>query len=337
MPTRIAINGFGRIGRQLTRQLLRASPGNLMICAVNTMEPIETAAHLLRYDSCYGQFTQKISLARQTLLTGEQSILFYHHSEPDRLPWRELGIDVVLECSGQATTGPGAAKHLAAGARKVLITAAALASDITLCMGVNHEQYDYSRHHIISGTSCTTNCLAPIAQLLDHQFGILSCLATFLHSYTGSQNLTDAAGSDLRRARAAAHNIIPTSTSAAHQLPLVLPALKGKFEAIAVRVPTPNTHLADFTAKLSRPTNQAEILALLQAAASQPPLKDIVAIDNSQLVSRDLIGSSYSSVVDAAHIYVQEDFVKLLVWHDNEFSYCRRIIDLLGHIAASLV
>lgn len=333
MPTRIAINGFGRIGRQLTRQLLDPASTDFTLCAVNTIESIETAAHLLRYDSCYGQFPLDISREHQTLRIGKHSIAFYHQNDPNQLPWKELGIDIVLECSGK-TTSERSVQHIASGAKKVLITAAAHSPDITLCMGVNHARYNHDLHHVVSGTSCTTNCIAPVAKLIDDTLAIEAGHATFLHSYTNSQPLLDAVGSDLRRSRAAALNIIPTTTSATHQLPLVLPRLKGKFAAIAVRVPTPNTHLADFTVKVARPTTRAEILQIMEEA-SHSTMKGIVQIDRAQLVSRDIIGTSCSSVIDAENIYVQDDFIKLLIWHDNEFSYCRRIIDLLSHLSAS--
>lgn len=336
MAIRIALNGFGRIGRQITRLLFSEYGAGLELTAINTLEPIECAAHLLRYDSTHGPFAQAVTIAGQQLCIDGHAVTFLNQPDAAILPWRELGIDIVIEASGQLSDRPQAARHLHAGAHKVLITAAATDPDLTLCLGVNQECYLPHRHHIVSASSCTTNCLAPVAKLVHERFTIATSLATFLHSYTSSQHLLDLQrGTDLRRMRAAGRNIIPTSTSASRQLPEVLPALQGKFTALAIRVPTPEVHLASFTARVRHPTTREEITELLSEAA-RGPLRGILDLSREPLVSIDFKGRTPSAIVDRDTIKVMAgDMIQLMIWHDNESSYCKRIIDLVRYVATA--
>lgn len=333
MSIKIAINGFGRIGRQITRLLTSGAGAGLKLQAINSLEPIDQAAHLLRYDSNHGIFSHPVSTEGQNLIIGEHSIPFLNQPDTSCLPWRQLGIDLVIEASGSLTSARLADLHRQAGATKVLITAAADAPDITLCLGVNHTLYQPNRHHIISGSSCTTNCLAPAAKVIHDEFTIISGLATFLHSYTISQNLLDGNGSDPRRMRAAGINIIPTTTSAREQLPQVIPALSGRFDALAIRVPTPEVHLAYFTAKVNRAVTRAEVITAFTKAANGP-FRGIIAVCDQPLVSTDFVESQPSSILDADSIKVLDDLIQIMIWHDNESSYCKRMIDLVRYISS---
>lgn len=333
MSIKIAINGFGRIGRQITRLLTSGNGAGLELRAINSLEPIDQAAHLLRYDSNHGIFTQQqVSTDGNNLIIGEHKVPFINQPDPSLLPWRQMGIDLVIEASGSLTRGHAARLHRDAGAVKVLITAAADAPDITLCLGVNHTLYQPDDHHIVSGSSCTTNCLAPAVKVLHDEFTILSALATFLHSYTISQKLLDGHGPDLRRMRAAGHNIIPTTTSAREQLPKVIPELSGLFDALAIRVPTPEVHLAYLTAKIGRNVTPAEIITAFSTAA-EGPLNGIIAICDQPLVSIDFKDSQPSSILDAASVKVLDDVIQVMIWHDNESSYCKRMIDLVRYMS----
>jgi glyceraldehyde 3-phosphate dehydrogenase len=334
MAIRIALNGFGRIGRQITRLLCSEYGAGIELKAINTLESIDCAAHLLRHDSNHGPFGHTVAGHGHELFIADQAIRFLNQPEPSLLPWRELGIDVVIEASGQLTHRPQACQHRKAGAAKVLITAAAHDPDLTLCLGVNQDAYQTDRHHIISASSCTTNCLAPVAKLINDRFTIHTGLATFLHSYTSSHNLLDVQrGDDLRRMRATGKNIIPTTTSANHQLPEVIPALRGKFAAVAIRVPTPEVHLASFTALVDGPTTREEVMALFTEAA-QGLLHGILAVSALPLVSIDFKGSAPSAILDAETIQVMGgNMIQLMIWHDNESSYCKRIIDLVRYVA----
>ena len=336
MAIRIAINGFGRIGRQITRLLFSGFGKGVELRAINSLEPLECAAHLLRFDSNHGGFSLPVTSRGQELIIAEQAISFYNQSDPGCLPWRELGIDLVIEASGQLRDRHQADQHLRAGARKVVITAAAHNPDLTLCFGVNQDSYRPEIHHIISGSSCTTNCLAPALKVLNDRIAISTCLATFLHSYTSNQNLLDLQqGNDLRRMRAAGKNIIPTTTSATQQLPEVIPELIGRFHAVAIRVPTPEVHLAYCTMSLSRHTTAQELLDLFSEAA-QGSLNGILAITHAPLVSIDFKGAKHSSVIDSDTIKViNGDMVQLMIWHDNESSYCKRIIDLVRYVTSN--
>lgn len=337
MAIRIALNGFGRIGRQITRLLVSEFGAGLELQAINSLEAIDLAAHLLRYDSNHGPFAKSVAVDDNghSLVIDGRPIRFLNQPDPAILPWHQLGIDLVIEASGQLTHRHEAELHLQAGSRKVLITAAAHSPDVTLCLGVNHNAYRPDRHHIVSGSSCTTNCLAPAVKLLHDRLTIKSCLTTFLHSYTSSQHLLDLKGNDLRRMRAAPQNIIPTTTSAARQLPVVIPELIGKFDALAVRVPTPEVHLASVAALVERQTTAEELLALFNEAAAGP-LQGILAVSDAPLVSIDFKGSIPSSVLDADSIKViMGDMIQLMIWHDNESSYCHRIIDLVRYMVSA--
>ncbi len=332
MPFRIAINGFGRIGRQLTRLLCSDPRPGLCLSAINTMEDCATAAHLLKYDSIQGIMPMRVTVQDQELQLNHLSIPVFHEPVPGRIPWQRHKIDLVIECSGHFTTEGQAVGHLEAGAGRVVISAAADEPDITICIGVNHKDYQADHHRIISASSCTTNCLAPLAKVIDDHWGIAAGLATFIHSSTNSQHLLDTKDSDLRRARAANQNLIPGKTSAAHQIPLVIPCLKGKFDALSIRVPTPHVHLADFTARLNKPIARTDFFNTLEEI-SCGDLRGIMRVSHEPLVSIDFKNSLCSCVIDAAQTIIKHDMVKVLVWHANEFSYCQRIIDLVNFIA----
>lgn len=333
MAIKIAINGFGRIGRQITRLLSSSFGAGIELLAINSLEPIDIAAHLLKYDSNHGPFRGSVAIeGKKIVLDGGPGICFLNQADPRQLPWQQMGIDLVIEASGQATERQQASRHLQAGADKVLITAAAHNPDITLCMGVNQQSYRPQQHHIISGSSCTTNCLAPAAKLINDAFHITTCLATFLHSYTSNQQLLDLPGQDLRRMRGAGRNIIPTSTSSVQQIPEVIPELTNKFDAIAIRVPTPQVHLASFTALIEHQTTAKKILDLcLEASTKQ--LQGVLAISDAPLVSIDHKCSDASCVIDAGCITVMDNMLQLMIWHDNESSYCKRMLDLVRYIA----
>lgn len=332
MALRIAINGFGRIGRQLTRLLAQFPTKNVKLIAVNTLEPTTTAAHLLKYDSCQGVFPGEISVHNDILFIDHHKITFFHEPNPALLPWQAEKIDLIIECSGHFTAADKAAAHLTAGAGRVLITAAATNADAIICIGVNEDTYRPEQHKIISSSSCTTNCIAPALTAINRLWGVKQALATFIHSSTSAQHLLDRFDPEPRRARAAGLNLIPCPTSASHQIPAVIPALRGRFDALAVRVPTPHIHLADLTICLRRPPGRANFLAALEEEAASGP-QGVMKISRDPLVSIDLKGSRHSCVIDAEHIRFQDNMVKLLIWHANEFSYCCRIKDLIELIA----
>ena len=331
MPIRVAINGFGRIGRQITRLLSSQHNNTLQLAAINTLEDCETIVHLLRFDSIQGVNEAQIYSSANKLFINNTKIPVYHESVPHDIPWNVDNIDVVIECSGRFTNGRQAAAHLNSGAKKVVISAASEDPDVTICMGVNQPSYDPASHKIISGSSCTTNCLAPLAKVINDNFGIVTGFATFIHSSTNSQHLLDSVDSDPRRARAAGINLIPTTTSAAQQIPLVIPSLINKFDALAIRVPTPDVHLADFTIRLNQKITKADLLKTLEIAA-QGEMRRILQVSQEPLVSIDFRNSSHSCVIDATQIKVNHDMIKILVWHANEFSYCQRLIDLVNFI-----
>ncbi len=332
MALRIAINGFGRIGRQLTRLLIQLPVENVKLAAVNTLETAATAAHLLKYDSCQGIFPAEISVHNDILCIDRHKIIFFHEPDPALLPWQTENIDLIIECSGHFTEADRAAAHLAAGAGRVLITAAARGADAIICLGVNEGLYRPSQHKIISSSSCTTNCIAPALSAINRLWGVEQALATFIHSSTSAQHLLDHFDSDPRRARAAGLNLIPCPTSASHQVPAVIPALRGRFDALAIRVPTPHIHLADLTICLRHTPDRADFTAALAEEAATA-LQGIMKISHEPLVSIDLKGSKHSCVIDAEHIHFQDNMVKLLIWHANEFSYCCRIKDIIELIA----
>jgi glyceraldehyde 3-phosphate dehydrogenase len=327
MPVRIGINGFGRIGRNIMRAAL--GDKNIHFVAVNDLTSAKTLAHLLKYDSVLGNLHAKVEAGEDSISLDGDSFKVLSLRDPSQLPWKDLGVDVVFESTGLFTSRDAAAKHVAAGAKKVIITAPAKGPDITLVLGVNDEKYDPAKHHIISNASCTTNCLAPLAKVIHQAFGIKSGWMTTIHSYTNDQNLLDLPHKDLRRARAAALSMIPTTTGAASAVGEVLPDLKGRLDGFAMRVPTPNVSVVDLAAILNTPVTADEVNAALNGAADGA-LKGILAYSTDELVSIDFKGNAHSSIVDAAYTKVMDgNFVKVLSWYDNEWGYSSRCVDLV--------
>jgi len=327
MAIKVGINGFGRIGRNIMRGAL--AHHDVDVVAVNDITDAATLAHLLKYDSVLGNLSVPVSAAGDTIKVGSDQFKVLAQKDPALLPWKDLGVDMVFECTGRFTKRDDAAKHLAAGARKVIITAPATNPDVTLVMGVNDADYDAATHHIISNASCTTNCLAPLAKVLHESFGIRKAWMTTVHAYTNDQNLLDLPHKDLRRARAAAMSIIPTTTGAAKAVGEVLPALKGKIDGTSMRVPTPNVSVVDLVALVEKQTTTDEVNAALKAAADGL-LKGIMQYVTEPLVSIDLRGNPHSSIIDAQSTKVMDgDFVKVLSWYDNEWGYSSRCVDLL--------
>jgi len=331
MSIKVGINGFGRIGRNIMRAAMPHA--DIDIVAVNDLTDAKTLAHLLKYDSILGNLKADIQSSGDRISVDRDEFQVLAIKDPAQLPWKDLGVEVVFEGTGRFTNREDAAKHLAAGAKRVIITAPAKKPDVTVVMGVNHEAYDPAKHQIISNASCTTNCLAPIAKVLHESFGVKKAWMNTIHSYTNDQNLLDLPHKDLRRARAAALSIIPTTTGAASAIGEVLPALKGKFDGIALRVPTPNVSVVDLSALLERPGTAEDVNAALQAAANGP-LKGILEYSTAPLVSVDFRGNPHSSIVDAPYTkMIDNDFVKVLAWYDNEWGYSSRCVDLLRYMA----
>ena len=327
MGVRVGINGFGRIGRNIMRAAL--GDKNIDFVAVNDLTSANTLAHLLKYDSVLGNLHARVEAKDESIAVDGDAFKVLSLRDPAQLPWKDLGVDVVFESTGLFTNRDDAAKHTAAGAKKVVITAPAKSPDITIVLGVNDDKYDPARHQIISNASCTTNCLAPLAKVLHQSFGIKNGWMTTIHSYTNDQNLLDLPHKDLRRARAAALSMIPTTTGAATAVGEVLPELKGKLDGFAMRVPTPNVSVVDLAAMLNKSTTAEEVNAALEAAANGP-LKGILAYSTDELVSIDFKGNPNSSIVDAAYTKVMDgNFVKVLSWYDNEWGYSNRCVDLL--------
>ncbi|WP_102344920.1 type I glyceraldehyde-3-phosphate dehydrogenase [Bacillus sp. Marseille-P3661] len=331
MAVKVGINGFGRIGRNVFRAALK-NP-NVDIVAINDLTDANMLAHLLQYDTVHGTFEAKVEVSGNNLIVNGQEITVKAERDPAALGWGDLGVDVVVESTGRFTKRADAAKHLEAGAKKVIISAPASDEDITIVMGVNDDKYDAGSHHVISNASCTTNCLAPFAKVLNDQFGLKRGMMTTVHSYTNDQQILDLPHKDYRRARAAAENIIPTTTGAAKAVSLVLPELKGKLNGMAMRVPTPNVSLVDLVAELDREVTADEINAAFKAAA-EGPLKGILHYSEEPLVSRDYNGSPFSSSIDALSTMVLEgNMVKVISWYDNESGYSHRVVDLIDYIA----
>ena len=327
MAVKVGINGFGRIGRNI----MRAAMGNKEIdfVAVNDLTSAATLAHLLKYDSVLGNLHADVRATADGITVAGDEFKVLSVKDPAQLPWKDLGVDIVLESTGIFTDRDGAAKHLAAGAKKVIITAPAKKPDITIVIGVNDDTYDPAKHQIISNASCTTNCLAPLAKVIHERFTITKAWMTTVHSYTNDQNLLDLPHKDLRRARAAALSIIPTTTGAASAVGEVMPELKGRFDGIAMRVPTPNVSVVDLNALVEKKTTGEEVNAALREAAGGK-LKGILAVSDEELVSIDFKGNSNSSIVDSAYTKVMGgDFVKVLSWYDNEWGYSNRCVDLV--------
>jgi glyceraldehyde 3-phosphate dehydrogenase (phosphorylating) len=332
MPVRVGINGFGRIGRNIMRAAL--SDDTIDFVAVNDLTSAHTLAHLFKYDSVLGNLHAKIESKGDSIVVDGDEFKVLSVKDPAQLPWKDLGVDVVFESTGLFTDRDAAAKHIAAGAKRVIITAPAKKPDITLVLGVNDDTYDPAKHQIISNASCTTNCLAPLAKVIHQTFGIKKGWMTTIHSYTNDQQLLDLPHKDLRRARAAALSMIPTTTGAAAAVGEVLPDLKGKLDGISVRVPTPNVSVVDLAVIVNKQVTAAEVNGALQQAANGP-LKNILACSNEELVSVDFKGNSHSSIVDMPYTKVMDgDFVKVLSWYDNEWGYSNRCVDLLRKLVA---
>jgi glyceraldehyde 3-phosphate dehydrogenase len=331
MATRVGINGFGRIGRNIMRAARDAS--GIEIVAVNDITDAATLAHLLKYDSVLGNLSDAVAVEGDGIRVGDRRFRVTAERDPANLPWGELGVDVVLESTGIFAKRDDAAKHLAAGARRVIITAPAKQPDLTVVLGVNHDRYDPDRHRIISNASCTTNCLAPVAKVLHDQFGLKRGWMTTVHSYTNDQKLLDLPHKDLRRARSAGLSMIPTTTGAAAAVGEVLPELKGRLDGISIRVPTPNVSVVDLVVQVDRPATAESVNAAF-AAAADGPLSGILHVASEPLVSIDFKGNPHSSIVDASYTSVmQDDFVKLLSWYDNEWGYSSRCVDLVTFLA----
>ena len=327
MAIKVGINGFGRIGRNIMRAALAHT--DVDIVAVNDITDAATLAHLLKYDSVLGNLSVPVSASGDSIHVGSDKFKVLASKDPAALPWKDLGVEIVFECTGKFTNRDEAAKHLAAGARKVIITAPATNPDVTVVLGVNDGDYDRAKHHIVSNASCTTNCVAPLAKVLHESFGLKKGWMTTVHAYTNDQNLLDLPHKDLRRARAAALSIIPTTTGAAKAVGEVLPALKGKLDGISMRVPTPNVSVVDLNAILERSVTAEEINAALQAAA-EGPMKGIMQFVTEPLVSIDFRGNPHSSIIDAAYTKVLDgDFIKVMAWYDNEWGYSNRCVELL--------
>jgi glyceraldehyde 3-phosphate dehydrogenase len=327
MAVRVGINGFGRIGRNIMRAAL--GDASIDFVAVNDLTNAATLAHLLKYDSVLGNLQARVEATGDGIAVNGESFKVLSMRDPAQLPWKDLGVDVVFESTGLFTKRDDAAKHVTAGAKKVVITAPAKGPDITIVLGVNDDQYDPATHQIISNASCTTNCLAPLAKVIHERFGIRKGWMTTVHAYTNDQNLLDLPHKDLRRARAAALSIIPTTTGAATAVGEVLPELKGRLDGFAMRVPTPNVSVVDLNALLGRTTTGEEVNAALREAAAGP-LKGILAVSDVPLVSIDFRGNPHSSIVDAPYTKVMDgDFLKVLAWYDNEWGYSTRCVDLL--------
>ena len=336
MSIRVAINGFGRIGRNVIRSAKQSGKSGLDFVAVNDLADNRTLAHLLKHDSVHGTYPGSVQLSEDGLVVDGDEILVLSQRDPARLPWRELGIDVVVESTGLFRSRELAAKHIDAGARKVVISAPAKDEDLTVVLGVNHHLYDSGRHHLISNASCTTNCLAPVAKVLLERFGIVRGLMTTIHAYTAGQAVLDGPHKDLRRARAAALSMIPTTTGAARAISLVLPELEGKLDGMAIRVPTPDVSLVDLVAELGEDVTEAEVNDALRAAA-ETDLAGILRVEEDPLVSVDFTGESASSVVDAPSTAVMGGrLVKVLAWYDNEWGYSSRVVDLVDYVGRRL-
>jgi len=334
MSCKVAINGFGRIGRNVLRAALDSS--SFEIVAINDLTDAATLGHLLKYDSIHGICAADVQVGEDSLSVAGKSIKVLAERDPAKLPWKELGVDIVIESTGFFTSRDGAAKHIEAGAKKVVISAPGSNVDLTVCMGVNESDYDAAKHDIISNASCTTNCLAPFAKVLLQEYGIVQGLMTTIHAYTNDQNILDLPHKDMRRARAAGMSMIPTTTGAAKAVSLVLPELKGKLDGMAIRVPTPNVSVVDLVVELEKPASVESVNATLKAAA-EGPLKGILEFCELPLVSKDFNGNPASSIVDGLSTsMIGDKMVKVLSWYDNEWGYSNRVLDLVEYISAKL-
>ncbi len=336
MAVKVGINGFGRIGRQVLRRLLDKHSDTVEVVGINDLTDTKTLAHLFKYDSNFGIFPGEVSHTDNAIIINGKTIGISAQRDPALLPWKDLGVKIVLESTGRFTEADKAKAHIAAGAQKVLISAPAKGEDATFVIGVNVDTYDPAKHHIISNASCTTNCLAPVAKVLNDSFGIVAGLMTTIHAYTNDQVILDFPHKDLRRARAAALSMIPTTTGAAKAVALVLPELKGKLNGFSMRVPTPTVSVVDLTATLAKPATAEEVNAALKAAADGP-MKGILGYTEEELVSIDFKGDSRSSIVDAmSTMRIGDNMVKVLSWYDNEWGYSCRLAQLTSIVAGKM-
>ena len=335
MAIKFAINGFGRIGRMVLRAALLRKEKDIEIVAINDLDKPATLAHLFKYDSVHRNWPGTVSATETSITIDGKTYKVTAEKDPAKLPWKELGVDVVMECTGRFATQEKASLHLQAGAKKVLLSAPAKGEiDLTLCFGINHTSYDAAKHHIISNASCTTNCLAPVAKVLNDAFGIERGLMTTIHSYTNDQRILDLVHDDLRRARAAALSMIPSSTGAAKAIGLVLPELKGKLNGSAIRVPTPNVSLVDLTVNLKKSTTVDEVHKAMKAAADGP-MKGVLQFDTEQTVSIDYNDNPHSSIFDSTQTQlIDGNFLKVFAWYDNEWGYSSRMVDVAQFIAS---
>jgi glyceraldehyde 3-phosphate dehydrogenase len=336
MPIRVGINGFGRIGRNVVRAAKAMKATELDFVAVNDITDTKTLAHLLKYDSVHGRFPGDVSAKSDALMVDGDSMRVLSERDPAKLPWKDLGVEIVLESTGRFTDRDQAALHLTGGAKKVIISAPAKKEDITIVYGVNHKSYDPSKHHVISNASCTTNCLVPVVKVILDRFGFVSGFMTTVHSYTNDQQILDLPHKDLRRARAAALSIIPTTTGAAKATSLVLPEVKGKIDGVSLRVPTPDVSVVALSCVVQKATSADEVNAAFREAAKSGPLKNLLAVSEEPLVSVDYIGSLQSSTIDALSTnVVNGTLVNVTSWYDNEMGYSARCVDLLRYMGST--
>ncbi|MCU0843939.1 MAG: type I glyceraldehyde-3-phosphate dehydrogenase [Spirochaetes bacterium] len=334
MSIKIGINGFGRIGRNILRIIMQEKGvyGDIEVMGINDLTDAATLAHLFKYDSVFGIFKGEVAHTENEIVVDGKKIRIHSEKEPKLLPWKADGVEVVIESTGKFTEKAKAVAHMEAGAKKVIITAPAKGEDITIVLGVNEDKYKAAEHHVISNASCTTNCLAPVVKVLHDSFGIEKGLMTTIHSYTNDQRILDFPHKDLRRARAAALSMIPTTTGAAKAVTLVIPELKGKLDGLAVRVPTPNVSLVDFVCTVKKSTSKEDVLAALKAAAGGK-LKGYLDVCMEPLVSVDFLGNPHSSIVDGQSVFtVDGTMVKVLSWYDNEWGYSKRVVDLVKYV-----
>lgn len=332
MALKVGISGFGRIGRDVLRIYMEEGIDDFEIVALNASGDLNTLAHLFKYDSLYGKFNGTMEVVEDGFIINGKKIKVVAHRNPEEIPWKELGVDLVIESTGAFRDREGVMKHINAGAKKVLITAPAKNEDITIVMGVNEDKYDPANHNIISNASCTTNCLAPVAKVIVDKFGVKKGLMTTVHSYTNDQQILDKRHKDLRRARAAAESIIPTTTGAAKAVALVIPELKGKLNGFAMRVPTPTVSVVDVVFEVEKATTAEEVNQALKEA-SEGSMKGILGFSDEPLVSVDYKGDPRSSIVDGLSTMAIDNMVKVVSWYDNEWGYSRRVVDLAGYIA----